>query len=313
MKRIRDISPVLPKNIFNSGPVRELSDGQPGKGTSGRLFQNIWVAFQDLGDAGTACGLCDSGEGACRMVMCLNGDLRFSVTGTDHVEDFLVCAGSCSLQYHPGDCHYLAYARQGRAQLLELVFPAKEFVQLVGDTPLGRELEAAMHSGRPLNIHQPMTTGVHQALVALSEAVPGAAAGVAPMVLAKALELVGLLANSRGLATPKLVSESSRRAVEKAQSILEGNMADPPALGDLAAEIGMSLSKLKLVFLEVCGMPPYAYLRWVRMERAGQLLRDRGMSVTEAAFEVGYSNLSHFAKAFAGHHGINPSQAQRGR
>lgn len=298
---------------FHPGSAQEISDGQSRNRTGGRFFQNIRVAFQDLGDSGTACGICDSEEDACRMVMCLNGDVRFSVTGSNHEEDFFICAGSCSLQYHPGHCRYLACARSRRAHVLELVFPAREFLQLVGDTPLGRELEAAMNSGRPLNIHQPMTAGLHQALVGLREAVAGAAPGAAPMVLAKALEMVWLLARSQGPATPRPVPETTRRAVEKAQSILEGNMTDPPALEDLAAEIGMSLSKLKLVFLDVCGMPPYAYLRRARMERAGHLLRHQGLSVTEAAFEVGYSNLSHFAKAFAGHHGIKPSQAQRGR
>jgi AraC-like DNA-binding protein len=43
------------------------------------------------------------------------------------------------------------------------------------------------------------------------------------------------------------------------------------------------------------------------MERAGELLRSRGMTVREVAHRVGYRQPAQFAKAFRRHHGAAPS------
>ena len=75
----------------------------------------------------------------------------------------------------------------------------------------------------------------------------------------------------------------------------------------------MSVSKFKQVFSRNCGKPPYVYLLEVRLERAMCLLRGEGLRVTQAAMEVGYSNLSCFAKAFEARFGIKPSRARGGK
>ncbi|MEM8549866.1 MAG: helix-turn-helix transcriptional regulator, partial [Verrucomicrobiota bacterium] len=54
------------------------------------------------------------------------------------------------------------------------------------------------------------------------------------------------------------------------------------------------------------GNTVFGYLRAKRMERAYELLRDGANSVIEVACAVGYSNASHFARAFREHHGQNP-------
>jgi AraC-like DNA-binding protein len=79
----------------------------------------------------------------------------------------------------------------------------------------------------------------------------------------------------------------------------------------LAAEIGMSASKLKTLFPRIFGQPPYVYLRQLRMEKAMTLLVDGGVNVTEAAMEVGYSNISYFSKAFYKQFGMYPSHVRR--
>jgi AraC-like DNA-binding protein len=81
----------------------------------------------------------------------------------------------------------------------------------------------------------------------------------------------------------------------------------------LAGQAGVSVSKLKLLFHRVCGVPPFGYLRRVRMEKARELLIYSRMNVTEVALEVGYTSLSHFSKAFTAHYGMSPSQVRRDR
>jgi len=272
----------------------------------GWVFQQLRIAFRDLA-SGVGPGIpSDHEKDICRMAMCLKGDLRICVTGPDRTRDFLVPPGNCSLQYQPGQCPCLQCAHHDLAQVLELVCQANAFAELMAGTALGRELKEALSAGRPWQIHQPMSPALHRTLVRLRDSLAQTGKASASLVLAKALETVWMLSDSALAAEPRPVSDDTRRAVDKARAILESNMAAPPDLETLAAEVGMSLSKLKEVFPQVCGMPPYAYLRQIRMERAWRLLAGRRLSVTEAAREVGYTNLSHFAKVFSAHHGFKP-------
>jgi AraC-like DNA-binding protein len=56
----------------------------------------------------------------------------------------------------------------------------------------------------------------------------------------------------------------------------------------------------------VFGTSAFEYLRMQRLERARQLLVNSHKSVTEIAFEVGYSQPSGFSKAFKRYFGANP-------
>ena len=48
------------------------------------------------------------------------------------------------------------------------------------------------------------------------------------------------------------------------------------------------------------------------MDRAAAILRERGLTVREAAAAVGYRQPAQFAKAFRRHHGLAPSELRRG-
>jgi transcriptional regulator GlxA family with amidase domain len=104
------------------------------------------------------------------------------------------------------------------------------------------------------------------------------------------------------------VTPFDRECVRRAQAILEGNLEDPPSLSELASRVGVSTAKLKQVFPRVCGMPPYSYLRTLRMKKAFCLLGDGSLTITEVAYGVGYNSISHFSKVFADHFGMKPSE-----
>jgi AraC-like DNA-binding protein len=99
-----------------------------------------------------------------------------------------------------------------------------------------------------------------------------------------------------------------REKIWQAKGILDENLEDPPSIPELARRSGINEFKLKAGFRQVFGTTPYRYLADQRLEAARQLLRECRMNVTEAAFAVGYSNLSHFAKIFYAKFGINPSE-----
>jgi AraC-like DNA-binding protein len=270
-------------------------------------LQRFRVALRDKTGAGVVYGTGKCEGDHCRIMMCLKGQCRVCASGPEPKEDFFVVAGSCCLQYHPGRCPCLDCTHQQRTQALELVCPAGELLLLVGDTQVGRNLREAIKGKKTLHIHRPMTPAIHQALVSLHEAATQSDNCYGALVLAKTLIMVWLFTSSEDAANNSRIAAVTRQAVEKAQSILERKMTNPPALEHLATEVGMSLSKFKQVFPKVCGVPPYTYLRRIRLERNMGLLAQKKMNVTEAALEVGYSSLSHFAKAFTAHYGIKPS------
>ncbi len=79
-------------------------------------------------------------------------------------------------------------------------------------------------------------------------------------------------------------------------------------LSSLARSVGMCRTKLHRCFGLVYGISPFEYLHRQRLETAMSLLQQGRMNVTEVAYAVGYSSLSHFAKTFKHHVGVSPNK-----
>jgi len=93
----------------------------------------------------------------------------------------------------------------------------------------------------------------------------------------------------------KLIAEDR---VEKVLLILRENLATPPTLQELSKKVGCSPFYLSRTFSKETGSTIPQHIRKLRMEKAADLLKSGKFNVTEAAFEVGYSSLSHFSQAF---------------
>jgi AraC family transcriptional regulator len=86
--------------------------------------------------------------------------------------------------------------------------------------------------------------------------------------------------------------------VEKVIALLREKLGEPPSLEELGRAVGCSSFHLSRTFSMTTGMTIPQYIRELRMERAGELLRSGKFNVTEAAMEVGYSSLGHFSQVF---------------
>ncbi|MEM8999459.1 MAG: AraC family transcriptional regulator [Bacteroidota bacterium] len=75
----------------------------------------------------------------------------------------------------------------------------------------------------------------------------------------------------------------------------------------LAATFNINKDKLQTIFKGVHGMTISKYTAQHRMDHAYRLLLS-GRSVSEAGRFIGYTNLSHFSRAFKKAYGFNPSQ-----
>lgn len=96
----------------------------------------------------------------------------------------------------------------------------------------------------------------------------------------------------------KLSNEDINRLKMIEKELVKDFSVEPPGITKLARLAAMSPSKLKNSFKEIYGLPVYQYFQKHRMNKAKAMLLSRKYSVREVGMEVGYSNLSNFAKAF---------------
>ena len=100
-----------------------------------------------------------------------------------------------------------------------------------------------------------------------------------------------------------------RNAIKQARRYIDTHYADRILLTDLAERVALSPYYLLRVFHKEVGLPPHAYLQNVRIWHAQRLI-DEGMSLTDVAFEVGFSSQSHLTRCFKQFVGVTPGDYQ---
>ena len=99
-----------------------------------------------------------------------------------------------------------------------------------------------------------------------------------------------------------------QQALDQAVDILRLEWSSPPTIDTLAHRIGLNERTLRDEFRKRTGHTIGEFERKQRMERARVLIETQGFGVHEAALQVGYSNPSHFSKAFRKYFGHLPSE-----
>jgi AraC-like DNA-binding protein len=100
---------------------------------------------------------------------------------------------------------------------------------------------------------------------------------------------------------------NEKSAIQRAREYIEDHFATGVSLQELARYVGLSPYYFLRVFRAEVGMPPYAYLESVRIGCAQRLI-ESGKSLTEAAFEAGFSSQSHMTNRFKKIIGATPGQ-----
>lgn len=75
----------------------------------------------------------------------------------------------------------------------------------------------------------------------------------------------------------------------------------------LASVSGISLAHFARSFRQAFGVPPHRYLLTRRVEQAKALLRDTDLSITDIAYQSGWSSLGTFGRTFHDVAGESPS------
>lgn len=94
------------------------------------------------------------------------------------------------------------------------------------------------------------------------------------------------------------------------QSMIAARCAEALTLEELAATAGMSRYHFVRAFSRVVGMTPHAWQIDLRIRRARRLL-DQGMPLVDAALQLGFSDQSHFQRAFKQRVAATPGEYRR--
>jgi AraC-like DNA-binding protein len=100
--------------------------------------------------------------------------------------------------------------------------------------------------------------------------------------------------------------ESDTNPVSAAIAYMREDLSRPLAVSELADVVAMSQSNFAHLFKSATGVSPHRFVKRLRLDQARVLLVEEGLTVTEAATQVGYSSLSHFINEFKRHFGVTP-------
>jgi transcriptional regulator GlxA family with amidase domain len=99
--------------------------------------------------------------------------------------------------------------------------------------------------------------------------------------------------------------------LEKVVTAMEGQLEEPLRRTALAALAGLSPRQLDRLFAAHLGTSPERFYLSLRLDRARQLLRQTGLSVTEIAVATGFASGSHFSRAYRQKFGTAPTGERR--
>ena len=100
-------------------------------------------------------------------------------------------------------------------------------------------------------------------------------------------------------------------AVQRMQDYIAQNLSSDMNLSDFARVSLYSPWYSYRLFRETLGLTPADYIRKLRLSRAANRLREGKSRVIDVAFDLGFSNVDTFTRAFFREYGLNPSDYAR--
>jgi len=101
---------------------------------------------------------------------------------------------------------------------------------------------------------------------------------------------------------------SSERQVFRILDELRTECSKSWTLDSLASACGLKRTRFETLVKEITGDTPLMLLNRFRIRQAQEFLKDSGKTITEIAFDSGFSSSQYFAKVFKGLTGITPSR-----
>ena len=113
----------------------------------------------------------------------------------------------------------------------------------------------------------------------------------------------------KDLLSPKPLPSSDQVLLEKVVRLINENISNPNLNVDfLSKNIGVSRVQLYRKLKELSDQSPSDFIKTIRIKQAAELLANQKVQISEVAYAVGFSNLSHFSNSFKEFYGISPTE-----
>lgn len=99
-----------------------------------------------------------------------------------------------------------------------------------------------------------------------------------------------------------------REYADTLTKFLRMNIGKKLSLSDMAKELSISTSRLKVISREVLRASPMDYFISLKIEAAMKLMRESELSFTEISERLGFSSIHYFSKLFKNRTGMTPSE-----
>ena len=105
------------------------------------------------------------------------------------------------------------------------------------------------------------------------------------------------------------LKSNDEQLMERIMKAVNANISDPDYnVEDLARDVGLSRAQLHRKMKEITGLAAGKFVRNLRMEQAGRLIREGGSNISQVAYSVGFNDQAHFATVFKTYYGMTPSE-----
>lgn len=106
-------------------------------------------------------------------------------------------------------------------------------------------------------------------------------------------------------------SDRSNSFLQQLEKVVEANLQnDQFGVEAFAEQMHMSRSNLHRKLKQTTGQTANQFVREYRLERAMELLKEEEKTITEVAYEVGFSSQSYFSTCFTEYYGYPPGEAR---
>jgi len=92
------------------------------------------------------------------------------------------------------------------------------------------------------------------------------------------------------------------------QCVLENLENESFNIEHICLTLGISRSQMHNKIKFVTGNSTSHFIRFIRLEKAVQLLEQTDLNLTEITYKVGFKSLNYFSKSFLNKYGIRPSE-----
>lgn len=108
---------------------------------------------------------------------------------------------------------------------------------------------------------------------------------------------------------PVSLKSSNEALMEKIIKVINEHISDPKfSVEELAGEVGLSRVHIHRKLKEITNQSASDFVRTIRLQQAASLLSKKMMSISDVAYAVGYTNLSHFSASFRVLYGLSPKE-----